>query len=328
MARKVVPMRRAVECVALDLPKPTADDIRRAYGDTGSVWRAAALLGISGQHCSRLMKRFGIETNKRWLTDKDIAAIRSFYETHDGENFDLAAFAKSMGRTKALIAREAQRLGLTRRNRIQREEVRKASGRKLSAIWREKGHPRGALGMKHTDETKAVLSTKSKVMWATAKTFGIGAMSEESRDRRSIAASLRMANTPAEKMHTRAAGGRRKDLGDIWFRSSWEANYARYLNLLIRLGVVEWWKYESKTFWFEAIKRGVRSYKIDFEVKYKNEKEPAIVEIKGWMDAKSKTKLKRMAKYHPNVKIELIGAKEYRALKNKWASQIEHWETR
>jgi hypothetical protein len=31
-------------------------------------------------------------------------------------------------------------------------------------------------------------------------------------------------------------------------------------------------------------------------------------EVKGYYDSKSKTKMKRMAKYHPDVKIRLVGA--------------------
>jgi hypothetical protein len=30
------------------------------------------------------------------------------------------------------------------------------------------------------------------------------------------------------------------------------------------------------------------------------------VEVKGYMDAKSKTKIKRMAKYHPSVRLRVV----------------------
>ena len=120
--------------------------------------------------------------------------------------------------------------------------------------------------------------------------------------------------------------GRRDDLGGLFVRSSWEANYARYLNLLMKMGVVEHWDYEPETFWFYEIKRGVRSYKPDFRVRYKGDERLVFVEVKGWVDAKSKTKMKRMKKYYPEVKIELVGAREYRALKAKWASAITNWE--
>lgn len=119
--------------------------------------------------------------------------------------------------------------------------------------------------------------------------------------------------------------GYREDLGNIYFRSAWEANYARYLNWLIEKGQINRWEYESDTFWFDKIKRGVRSYKPDFKVWDRPESDPYYVEVKGWMDAKSKTKLKRMTKYHPDVRVDLFGAKEYRALK-KWSNLIPGWE--
>ena len=55
------------------------------------------------------------------------------------------------------------------------------------------------------------------------------------------------------------------------------------------------WEYEPETFWFEKIKRGVRTYTPDFKV---TEKDGSIIfhEVKGYMDARSKTKLKRMKK--------------------------------
>ena len=72
---------------------------------------------------------------------------------------------------------------------------------------------------------------------------------------------LALAMRAASTVHTRAAGGRREDLGETWFRSSWEANYARYLNLLARMKIVERWEYEPETFWFDGVKRGAVSYK-------------------------------------------------------------------
>jgi hypothetical protein len=120
--------------------------------------------------------------------------------------------------------------------------------------------------------------------------------------------------------------GRRADLEDRFFRSSWEANFARYLNLLQKNGDIHHWEYESETFWFEAIKRGVRSYKPDFKVWDTEESEPYYYEVKGYMDAKSKTKLKRMAKYYPAVKIIVFGRGEYNDLRKKLSRVIPGWE--
>ena len=151
-------------------------------------------------------------------------------------------------------------------------------------------------------------------------------MSEESRQRRSYLSSARTAITPAASTYSRTKSGHREDLNNLFVRSSWEANYARYLNLLIKMKIVESWEYEPETFWFLEIKCGVRSYKPDFKVKYKNDPKSVYVEIKGWMDQKSKTKLARMKKYYPEIKVELVGQPEYRAIARQWSNSIPNWE--
>lgn len=98
-----------------------------------------------------------------------------------------------------------------------------------------------------------------------------------------------------------------------FMRSSWEMNYACYLNFLIEHKEIRGWDYEAETFWFDAIKRGVRSYTPDFKVELMNG-EYEYHEVKGWMDAKSATKLKRMAKYHPEIKMVLVDAEQYKAI--------------
>jgi hypothetical protein len=97
------------------------------------------------------------------------------------------------------------------------------------------------------------------------------------------------------------------DKEPIYFRSSWEYYYAIFLEKLKQEGKIKDFAHEPKCFWFEDIKRGVRSYLPDFCVFHLDGSEEW-VETKGLMDNKSKTKMKRMAKYHPEVKIRLVGA--------------------
>jgi hypothetical protein len=106
----------------------------------------------------------------------------------------------------------------------------------------------------------------------------------------------------------------------------WEANYARFLNWMLARGNIAKWEYEAETFWFERIKRGVRSYKPDFRI---TGADGAVwfVEVKGWMDPKSKTKIKRMAKYHPTVDLRVFDAKAYRELARMLGPAIPGWET-
>jgi len=99
----------------------------------------------------------------------------------------------------------------------------------------------------------------------------------------------------------------RGDKPKIYFRSSWEYYYAIFLEKLRQEHKIIDWKHEPKCFWFEGIKRGVRSYLPDFCITHLNGTEEWS-EVKGYYDSKSQTKMKRMAKYYPEVKIRLVGA--------------------
>lgn len=98
----------------------------------------------------------------------------------------------------------------------------------------------------------------------------------------------------------RAIGGKR-----IYFRSSWEVKFALLLQLLKERGEVIEWEHEPKVFYFEGIKRGITNYTPDFLVCWPSGKQ-TWVEVKGYMDAKSKTKIKRFAKYFPDETLEVM----------------------
>ena len=121
--------------------------------------------------------------------------------------------------------------------------------------------------------------------------------------------------------------GKRADLGGQFFRSSWEANYARYLNWLkANTGDVTGWDFEQETFEFRKIKRGVRFYTPDFRV-YLQDGSVEYHEVKGWQHPQGQTALKRMAKYYPAIKIVIIDAEWFRAVKRQGLpSMIAGWE--
>ena len=52
----------------------------------------------------------------------------------------------------------------------------------------------------------------------------------------------------------------------MFFRSKWEANYACYLDFLVKQKQIKKWEYEPDCFIFEEIKFGTRSYRPDFKV--------------------------------------------------------------
>lgn len=118
----------------------------------------------------------------------------------------------------------------------------------------------------------------------------------------------------------RTIGGQRK-----YFRSRWEANYARYLEWLREHNQIVRWEHEPHTFWFEGIKRGCVSYLPDFRVTEKSG-EQVYHEVKGYMNARSKTKLSRMQRYYPQVVLVVIAKKQYYAIKSQVARLIPGWE--
>lgn len=100
----------------------------------------------------------------------------------------------------------------------------------------------------------------------------------------------------------------------MFFRSKWEANYALYLDFLKQKKEILQWEFEADVFVFDKIKFGTRSYRPDFKIT-NNNSSIEYHEVKGYMDSRSKTKLKRMKKYYPKVKLILIAKDEYYALK-------------
>jgi hypothetical protein len=83
--------------------------------------------------------------------------------------------------------------------------------------------------------------------------------------------------------------GYRKDI-DMNVRSSWEANFVRVLKIY----KIDF-EFEPTVFSF-PIKRGTRGYTPDFLLNRNHD----WVEIKGYLDDKSKIKLKRFKRYYPD----------------------------
>lgn len=98
--------------------------------------------------------------------------------------------------------------------------------------------------------------------------------------------------------------------GSIFFRSKMEANWALYLDYLVKQKRILTWEYEDGTFFFDKIKLGTKSYTPDFKI-LNLDNSLHYEETKGYMDSRSKTKLKRMRIYFPDVKIVLIDKDAY-----------------
>jgi hypothetical protein len=122
------------------------------------------------------------------------------------------------------------------------------------------------------------------------------------------------------KQSWRTIGGKRK-----YFRSKWEANFARYLEFLKKYGHIKDWDHEPQTFWFLQIKRGTRSYLPDFKVT-ENDGSHNWIEVKGYFDQKSNTKIKRFRKYYPQEKFRLVNSEWFKKHNKKMKCLIKDWE--
>jgi hypothetical protein len=130
-----------------------------------------------------------------------------------------------------------------------------------------------------------------------------------------------------ETTFSHVKNGRRADLGNIYLRSRWEANYCRWLNFLIRYeDEIIKWEYEKQTFYFDKIKRGTTSYTPDFKVYFKDG-HIEYHEVKGWDYPRGVTARKRMAKYFPEIKLLVFDESFFKDIKRKHIDKvIPNWE--
>lgn len=298
--------------------KKVSDDvIIESYNRLHNVWLVAKEVGLCGQTVHERTVKLGIQKPINIFTQDDDFFLKEHYNEYIYKG-KLQELADKMNRTKQFICRQAKRLGLTD---ISRKKSIIEGYKPQIKSWAGKIHPKGMLGKKHSQETIDILCIKSKAR--------ADAMTENEKS----AKSWKMMKTKEKngtmvnerqkttwKSGWREIGGKRK-----YFRSRWEANYARYLQFLKENKQILEWLHEPETFWFEGIKRGCLSYLPDFKVTDINN----IVEyheVKGWMDDRSKTKIKRMALYHPTVTLKIIDAKWFKANNKTMTSIIYGWE--
>lgn len=172
-------------------------------------------------------------------------------------------------------------------------------------------------GKKHSEAVRATIAQSSKSRWDEMTKAQREAHSMKMRRARKSTAPRMGASW---KSGWRVIGSRLK-----FYRSRWEANYARYLEWLRVNAQIRAWEHEPETFWFDGIRRGTMSYLPDFRVT-ENDGRVRYHEVKGWMDQRSKTQIARMAKYHPEVELIVIEGRAYRAIARQIGRAVEGWE--
>jgi len=271
---------------------------------------------------------------KRKWTDIEIQSLKKLYLGTEDAYINLAGFAASINRLPSNVSTKARSLGLATsflrtkrrkpvdelsdsyRQRLEWESLTKEqkhqrrSARTKKAI-KEHGHSRGYREVRFCESCNKFFdvrhSSKQRFCCRRCSTR------ERSMDNR----------------YTNARGGKRQDLDNIYFRSRWEANYARYLNFLIEHQshpIIERWEFETDTFEFHKIRRGVRFYTPDFKVFFADG-HIEYHEVKGWDYPRGKTARKRFTKYYPNLQLEVIDADFFKALNRQGLKGlIPEWE--
>ncbi len=110
----------------------------------------------------------------------------------------------------------------------------------------------------------------------------------------------------------------------MYLKSNWERRYCLYLSLMVKHKYIVDYHYEPETFWFEGIKRGTASYLPDWKVEFPSGK-VEYYEVKGYETPKDRTKYKRMKKYHPNIKLNVVDGKWFKENGSKLKSIIKEW---
>ena len=116
---------------------------------------------------------------------------------------------------------------------------------------------------------------------------------------RSVMGGARVVQIRMNQPCTETVGGK-----TCHFRSKMEYRYARYLELLKTSGHIVDWNYERTKFVFPTEMTGAKQFLIDFDV-LTIQGEIVHHEVKGYLDSRDITKLRRVAKHYPNARIHL-----------------------
>jgi len=221
-----------------------------------------------------------VQKENEW-TDAQLDYLKESYSgVQYSEDLPLDKVSQFIGKLKSNVCRKARQLGLTNINRehkkkkklripifSSKEELSKHVSQRMKKWYEENDHPRGTLGMKHTEETKIKISIANKTYFENAPAWKI-----EDAILKAAKTRVRNGTQPTMNRATASWGCGWRVIGGIrkYYRSKWEANYARYLEWLKSKGEIQGWLHEPETFWFDGIKRGCLSYLPDFRVVEKN----------------------------------------------------------
>lgn len=301
--------------------KKAADEkIIETYLRVGSIWKAAEELNMCGQSIHGRLVRLKIQLKYPKFSSLEENILKTEYNKHINDG-TMGLLAKQLKRTSHFLCRKAKGLGMTNRHRSKGECHKKFLSVKRKKWYLEHPHPKGMLGKKHSTGALEKISAASVAMHRKQTKAQVMARVEKM-----MRTKVQRGNSVNQRINVSWRSGWRKIGGrNIFYRSKWEANWARYLQFLKEYGKIKNWEHEPKTFWFKNIKRGVCSYLPDFRV---IEPDGTILyhEIKGWMDRRSITKIRRMKKYFPEIGLRVVRGEEYNEICKKLKHIIGGWE--
>lgn len=284
-----------LDCLRVCYKDTTHQEIGRLLGKTRNAVRG---------------KAWELKLRKKALpySEEEMQIIRTLY----GKNIPLTQIANKLNRPRTCVCHMAGVMGLTDMNRQRQlsDEQRQEMSNRTREWLRKHGHPRGYREIRTCPMCSRFFEVKHSLKQECCSC--------------SCATRKRMKGM---NMFSRSKIGKRKDLNGQFFRSNYEANYARLLNFFIENGSdITRWEYEPDTFEFKNIKRGTRFYTPDFKVFF-NDGHIEYHEVKGWDYPKGITARKRFARNFPHLKLMLIDGDYFKAIKRQGVDRlINNWE--
>ena len=293
--------------------KASDEQLLEAYNRLNSVWQVAKEVGMCGQVVWRRLKKLGLHDNDKW-TEDEIQKLRDTYAC-GSKYVELDKLSLSLGKLKSNICRKARRLGFTNQKRGKSSEAIYKSAAKMKIWLAENGHPRGAY---------KPLGSHKRICFVCGVVFDIY---PSSRDKccSKRCATIYSAQMRIQKGQGYARTGRRVDLNGQYFRSSYEANYARYLNHFKVLLGVEKWDYEPDSF---PLVRDIAPfvYTPDFKVTFVDG-HMEYHEVKGWDYPKGQIARQVFQEQYPYLTLILKGSDWFYNIKaQKIDKSIPNWE--
>jgi hypothetical protein len=305
------------------------DELLKMYQEyllVGSAWKLKGKYVIDPQYFYRLIKQEGLPlaTNRKWTVAEE-AQLRAVYERGfkkgDGS---LSALCDSLSRPKSDIVNHAKKLGLTNRCRKVAAAARVAMSEQRKQFY---STPEGKAS--HCSPFRD-FTQEQRDLYRPYTRAGLQLYFRDKKRHRSAmakAAVTRQARgtVPQPRNASWKAGYREIAGRKIYFRSAWEANYARLLEVRRITGDILDWHYERTQYILDT-RSGTTTYIPDFDV---TELDGTLShhEVKGWMDERSKRKLSLMKRHHPTVKVLVIG-RDFFNFNDRQAWRLIHdWES-